>query len=294
MEWTENIATHQELGKTYTVMRPAFVIELYGDEELDPHGEAIFDRVWSLFPREREFFCINKRGREYKRLDARALARLRKTLTRLDAEPQFYMLKDAPDFDVEAFSAELALGGPGRLVVGLPLELLAERGADAFEELFRGFVTDFPFHSGTAGFGFHQVWGRECEMAGMPMNIRVARRFWGIGVRHRYQEQALQRQLKSAHWLTFVDEELLATLGGDAAVAKLGPEVKVTPVRGGVLLRAGAEPPVGDVNLKAPDIEPMRKVNAFIKPIRIDAWITHNLFRIDPDDAHAWLTRLDR
>jgi hypothetical protein len=294
MEWSDNTATHQELGKSYTVMRPAFVIELYGEGDLAPHGEAIFDRVWSLLPRDREYFCINKRGREYKRLDARALARLRKTLTRLADESQFYMLKDAPDFDVVAYSAELALGAPGgRVVVGLPLELLAAQGADALEALVRGFVEDFPFHTGTAGFGFHQVFGIEAEMAGMPMNIRVARRFWGIGVRHRYQEDALHRQLKSAHWLTFVDEPLVAQLGGDAALAKLGPEVAVTRVRGGALLRAGSTPPVGDVNVEAPDIAPMREVNAFIRPIRLDTWVTHNLFRIDPDDAHAWLTRLD-
>jgi len=298
MSWTDTVATHTEGGVTATVLRPGFVVELYGDARVLPAGRAIFEQIWALFPKQTPFFCINKRGREYKQLTPTSLNRLLRTLDRLGDEGQFYMLKDAPDFHIDGYSAELGMGGLGTSVqFGLPTAWVDEVGPDAAVEMFRSFVDPYPFVVGTAGYGFQLTWGRECEMKGMPVNIKTALRFHGLNVRNRGQEQRmdLAGQLKTAHWLTFLGPGPLAKLGGESAAQAIGPDVTVVPAGGGVILRAGPRPPEGDVNRQAPDIEPMRKVNDFIRPIRIDAWdrATSNLFDIEPDDADAWCTRLD-
>ena len=295
MSWTENSATHTEFGNTWTVAQPGFVVELYGGANVLPHGRAIFERIWALFPRDKPFFFINKRGRSYKQLTPTSLTRLVRTLEKLDEEGQFYMLKDSPDFHIEAYSAELGMGSEGAIVhFGLPTRWIAEVGADAAVELFRSFVADFGFSTGTAGWGFQLTWGRECEMKAMPLSIKAAKRFWGLNVRNRNEESHLGGKLKTAHWLTFLGEAALDACGGIGAAKELAPDVGVVEVGTGVILRAGKEPPEGDVNRQAPDIEPLRRVNKFIRPVRIDAWrYGHNLFFIEPDDAHAWLTRLD-
>lgn len=297
MTWTEISATYTELGNTVTVLRPAFALEFYGDEALIPHGRTLFEKFWDLFPDETTFYCINKRGNEYKELKPRSVSRLLKTLERLGQEAQFYMLKDAPDFHVEQYSAELSMGGMfQRLYVGLPLSFLEERGADGAAAFFTEIVDEFPFLNATAGLGFHSVWARECEQEAMPVNIRAARRYWGLMVRNRGDEERRYQPFKSAHWLTYIGPSLLEELGGlDAAKEAAGDEVGVVEAGGGVVVRAGDEPPIGDINRKAPDIEPMRRVNAFIRPKRISEWSKHysNLFFTDIDECNEWLTRLD-
>lgn len=297
MTWTENVATVTELGITHTVLRPAFVVELYGDARVLAAGHTIFDKIWALFPKDKPFFCINKRGREYKQLTPQSLTRLLRTLDRLGEEGQFYMLKDAPNFHVDAYSAELHMGNQCAMVhFALPPSYVDDVGPEAAIEMFRGFVDAHPFLVATAGFGFHATWCRESEMAGMPVNIKTALRYFGLNVRNRGEELYLDGRLKTAHWLTFLGDAALAKLGGKAAAHELGLEVGVIDAGTGVILRAGDEPPVGDIDRQAPDIEPMRRVNEFIRPIRIDAWQkrSSNLFFIDPDAANAWLTRLDR
>ena len=187
----------------------------------------------------------------------------------MTTEGQFYAIKDAEGFNVGSYSIELNLSdaAPTRVMVALPLSFVEGR-EQAAHDTFEALVSTFPFHVATAGYGFNLEWAREGEMAGEPAEIRAGLRFHGLMIRNRMQESFLSKQLKSAHWLTFVQHAIVEELGGKATFDDL-EGVDAADVANGVLLRAGNAPPVGDINRQAPDLGPMKAVNDALRPIRI-------------------------
>lgn len=296
MTWETTTATLTLLGRDHTVLRTGFTLELYGDDQLQGVGLELFDELHSWIPENRPLFMLGKRSKEYKELTSGRLKRLRKTLGALATEGQFYAVKDADGLSVDAYGIELSISEamPTRVFVNLPLSFVQGRENEAFES-FRALVDRFPFVCATAGYGFNLEWSRGGEQKGQPVEIRKALRYHGLNLRNRVQEMWLGKNLKSVHWLTFVDNERLEASGAESRIDTLGDEVEAHRVTGGILLRAGAAPPVGDINHKAPDLGPMKAVNDAFKSIRIDAWdpATLNLFNIDADDANSWITRMD-
>jgi hypothetical protein len=132
----------------------------------------------------------------------------------------------------------------------------------------------------------------------MPVNFQLAKRFHGVLIRDRNQENILVKKLKSAGWLTYLNRELVEKVGGaEALTSAVGPAVTVSPLGDGLLLRTGPTPPVGDVNRQDKDVEPLAAVNRAIKQIRIQRWLSTNLFNADlsqtREPADAWLARFD-
>lgn len=296
MSWETTTATFKILGREQTVLRAGFVMEFYGDERLRDVGLALFDTLHRWVPTDRPLFMLGKQGREYKELTSRRLTRLRKTLAALPSEGQFYSVKDAEGLSVHEYGIELAISDamPARVFVNLPLSFVVEREDEAFQS-FHDLLDEFPFTCATAGYGFNLEWARAAEQKGQSVAIRTALRYHGLNIRNRAQEMRLGTSLKTAHWLTFVDDQRLDDSGARDRVDGLADDVTAHPVGGGVLLRAGKSPPVGDINRKAPDIAPMKAVNDALRPIRIAAWdpATISLFGMDADDANAWVTRMD-
>lgn len=297
MDWTEVHAEHAELGRTWRVARPAFVVELYGEAPtMVPHGEAMLDRFLELVPEETELYYLGNNAREFKRMDARASRRIRKTLAELDKKGRSYMIKDAPEFDLNRYSIDLVLSSEAqplndRVCMALPVDFSSSEAVPFFASL----VKEFPIWGAVAGFGFDLVWGREFEQTGMPVIFRTAKRFTALQVRDRIQEDNMIKKLKSAGWLTFLDEELVATAGGEDALRRAveGDGVTVRNVRDGLLFQAGPEPPIGDVNRQNKDTLPLAAVNRGIEPVRIDRWFSTHLFGVERDEADEWLSRFD-
>lgn len=270
-------------------------MEFYGGDELLAHGLSLFEKVYGLVPDETPLHVLGKNGVEYKPLTPRRLNLLRKAMGALTTEGQFYAIKDAAGFNVGSYSIELHLSewAPTRVMVALPLKFVQGREQDAYDA-FEDFVDTFPFYVATAGYGFNLEWAREGEMAGEPIEIRAGLRFHGLMIRNRMQESFLRKQLKSAHWLTFVHDTIVEDLGGKATFEGL-EGVDMADVAHGVLLRAGHAPPVGDIESRASDLAPMKAVNDALRAIRIAEWTAGcgSLYRLDEDDANAWLTRMD-
>lgn len=295
MSWETTTATFRILGRDETVLRPAFTMEFYSGDELLPVGLDFFEKLYALVPEGTPLHVLGKNGVEYKPLTPRRLSRLRKTLGALTTEGQFYAIKDAEGFNVDGHSIELNLSdsAPTRVAVALPLSFVQGREQRAFET-FKEVVDTFPLHVATAGYGFNLEWAREGEMKGEPVEIRAGLRFHGLMIRNRMQESFLSRQLKSAHWLTFLQAGIVEDLGGESTFDGLNG-VDVVHGPHGVLFRAGDAPPVGDVNRQAPDLAPMKAVNDVLRPIRISEWASGcgTLYQLDDDDANGWLTRMD-
>src|SRR6185436_18433939 len=146
-------------------------------------------------------------------------------------------------FDVGNHSFEVSLGSKhasmaDTVQIALPIDWGSPAQADRTAEVFASFVAEFPFWAGVAGYGFDLVWGREFEQQGMPANMAAARRFHGLLVRHRTQENYLVKKLKSAGWLTYLDTELVELVGGrDALASAVGDQVTISPVGSGLIVR---------------------------------------------------------
>jgi hypothetical protein len=299
MRWHEHTAVFSSGGVRATVLRAAFVIELYADATLLPHGGALFDALWALVPKDGAAFFINTNGRSYQALTKAALTRLRRSLDSLVDEGQHYELKDAPDFHIDAWALELLMSWHGCSVhVALPLSWLEAVGPDGAWRAVCDVVDRFPIAAATAGFGFAQPRPRECEMKSMPANLRAALLHPGLMVRNRGQEQRLDGagQLKSVHWLTYVGQKALAKLGGVEAARDLGAGVGVHEAGGGLLLRAGPRPVADPSDVDgAAGIDALRAVDAFVRPVRLAEFIhgTTNLFMAEEPQANAWLRRFE-
>ena len=294
-------ATSTESGETFVVARTAFVMALYGDSKLNRHGEAILDAWLQLLPPGTSIYWLGKTSRQYKEVTPATLTRIRRTLADVEQAGQFYALKDAGEFSVGRSALERNLGmkddalTPNRFYCVLPFEFPTQGGADAVAQQFQRIVEQLPIRHATAGYGFDLVWGREWEQDALPVMIRAARRFLALDVRDRLLEGTLLNQMKGAGWLTFLTDELLESLGGRAeAESACGRSVDVIPISRGIILRAGEFPPIGDVNRRALDIEPLRCVNSFIMPLRAKRWLMSTLFRADTFDPNDWFSRLDK
>ncbi|UNZ53036.1 MULTISPECIES: type VI immunity family protein [Agrobacterium] len=78
--------------------------------------------------------------------------------------------------------------------------------------------------------------------------------------------------IRDVNWLTAVNDELLARIGGlGKAREMLGDEVVLHPYEGGVVFQAGERPVLGDL-IKGRVPTAYRAVNDFLKPLRYENW----------------------
>jgi hypothetical protein len=91
--------------------------------------------------------------------------------------------------------------------------------------------------------------------------------------------------------LTIINTSLAETLGGLAAIrSRLSTAVVVIPIAGGVLLRAGDTPTVGDMNLGGGDLGAVKEVARLTRNIRIGKRV---LFYGAEEFRHNWVNRFD-
>jgi hypothetical protein len=100
--------------------------------------------------------------------------------------------------------------------------------------------------------------------------------------------------VREVNWLTAINEELLARVGGMYRAREvLGEEVDIHPYEGGVVLQAGARPVLGDLN-KGQVPAAYRRVNDFLKPLRFEDWDRPYLrapYDVDARDFSQWWVR---
>ncbi len=78
--------------------------------------------------------------------------------------------------------------------------------------------------------------------------------------------------IRDVNWLTAVNDELLARVGGlEKAREVLADEIVLHPYEGGVVFQAGERPVLGDLN-KGRVPAAYREVNDFLKPLRYENW----------------------
>jgi hypothetical protein len=300
MEWSDLKVTARYLDKEFMVARPAVVLEACGNHEANSYGEAILDWWLSLIPKDAQLAYINSKAHAFRAATPRVLQRVRGTLHDVDKSPQFYMFKDAPEFECGEHALEIQLGvqpvsEAGNVIyAAFPVSYSEGPNIEKFVSATQSLLEKVPIRTLAAGLGFNVVWGREWEQMAMPPIMATARRHLALDVRDRNLERFMTNSVKSAAWITYLCQELFEKLGGKQTAEELAPDVKRMPAENGFILRASDLPPLGDKNRGAKDIDGLRQINAFIQPIRESSWYGWNLFRIDKSDANAWFARLDQ
>lgn len=211
----------------------------------------------------------------------------------------FYALKDAPGFDAGSAALELRVGATRAdglsnvAYAAVPVGYPDRVGADAAVAAFVRWVEAVPFRHATAGYGFNMVWGREWEQEAMPKIMAAARRHLGVDVRERTLERLLLDTVKGPGWLTYLGPDLLARAQAIESLDALPAAVQRISVGGGVVLRAGPKPPVGDVSRRAPDLGALKHMAKFLRPLRVAGWDCAPSFEMEAEVANAWFARLD-
>lgn len=127
----------------------------------------------------------------------------------------------------------------------------------------------------------------------------VGRAIRGLAFRHpgydvprnEYTRFDLGDRSVGARWLTFLGPQLVEHLGGRNAIAAADPGVTVAPAGQGVVLQAGAEPEIGDVNRRV-GTPLLRVVARAIEPVTMfENRGLEAVFGDDPDTLERWERR---
>jgi hypothetical protein len=112
-------------------------------------------------------------------------------------------------------------------------------------------------------------------------------------------ESASAPVVRGINWLTMIDDRRALMLGGAAKIAEaLGPSCVVERYDGGIVVRAGREPALGDMN-RGDIPSAYRSAARVVKPLRFAGFRKHGLFRglphglDDKSETLDWLARFD-
>jgi len=178
--------------------------------------------------------------------------------------------------------------------LAVPVTLLDSVPADRLAEHFIDLAADVPFFSGVAGYWFHHSPYKQEACASSMATL--SRRFKGVEVTFSDRMQFWAgKGLTTVNWITFVGNPFLKKLGGSGSLSdKLPKECVVRTVRGGVAIRCGPEPALGDTKAKRDELALWRKLYTVVKPVQfVDREYRFSLLHFNGDKTVEWLTRLD-
>lgn len=171
----------------------------------------------------------------------------------------------------------------------LPPEWGTDRSAEALE-LTKELCELLPFRSGLAGFGFEisRYFLEKGNEHALPLSMRHP----GIDVHNQAAKECNAvcfDGVRGVGWLTMLDDAFVEQLGGPPKLDLC----EVIRVKGGIIIKAGDAPAIGDVNRKD-DLPAYREAFAYIEPlteptIERSPWFT---LKTDPGDrTEAWYKR---
>ena len=163
--------------------------------------------------------------------------------------------------------------------------------ADAYVKTVAAIAEQLPYDSGYASPAL--TYGTDSQM---PYFTEAARK-WAF--RHPGFDMCsndatntgIGRLVRGAHWLTFLGPWASKELGGEAGLRKKLPkDIEVQTVGGGVMLRAGKVPEVGDVN-KSQKLPLLRAMAKVLEPVTLfDDTFLSSIF-VDMDEVSRWERR---
>ena len=178
--------------------------------------------------------------------------------------------------------------------MALPIEL--GDTPDDLVSLVLDALTDFPLENGYCGYSF--IWNqadKSLEQKVCDWSAPLLLRHPGLGYGNAVKlSNAADRGVVAVSWLTFLGPRITDDLGGRGALeSRCPPEVSVFPIgKGGVLLRAGIAPELGDVN-RQEFLPAYRAVGQLVAPRRTtdEAFEDVQILGMSEEVAYDWLRR---
>jgi len=177
----------------------------------------------------------------------------------------------------------------------LPTSFIAE-SPKAFVELAQSAADMSSFDLGHAGFGVNWDWLDEDSDVLKAMSS-LGKRYPGLDISEPQSTAYIASEgIKCANWLTFLNADLAARIGGlNSLREQFGKDIVVKNAKGGgVMIQAGPSPEIGDVNQNK-DVPLYREVGQVLAPIRAHehpAIFGPDGFA-DEDATDDWLSRFD-
>jgi hypothetical protein len=171
-----------------------------------------------------------------------------------------------------------------------PPDELERVGVDALIDWVVRIAELHPFETGQFGYSFNQLQRTWTSEADAHVG-RLAMRFRGFDILEPKLAREARGHVPNCSWLNLLGDGVVAALGGEEAVREaLSPAVEVWRISGGLLLRAGARPPVGDTNRRGADLGPVREVARLTRPLRVTKRV---LFYGTEEFRNDWVHRFD-
>ncbi|MER0240433.1 type VI immunity family protein [Fulvimarina sp. MAC8] len=274
---------------------------------------AIWEEYFGIF-RDKMSHYLENDGRRSKRIEAGTFPEHFRDVVASLGEDQWF------DGRLYGYMNEIRPGDPTHHVIGggargtigkprpstistyLPSRWLIEHREAYIEAVLRWCSRIKPLH-GMSGLSMVR------DMNSPPYSMRDTRafpflkRFPGLDYMDTAQFNLVTggaRGIRGVNWLTILGETYVDELGGEAAITMgLGSQAEITVHRfnGGVLIRSGDLPSLGDVNAgRFP--EAYRPAAGLVKPIRFEDYSRKGYFRVPPpldevDETLKWVRRFD-
>ncbi len=198
-------------------------------------------------------------------LDARAAAKRKLTAFQLadTAYAQGYAITVIGGADDPAFPDQRTL-----FEVRYPAEIVAAETWEGVAERARSLAEILPFVSGYASPALH--WTPLMQTLAMRKARALAARYHGYDVSDNSDVRyAIGDRVRGARWITFLGPSLFSRLGPLPKMSKaLGYDVELTGIGGGMMIRAGKEPELGDAN-KNIGTPLLREVARVLEPVTL-------------------------
>lgn len=245
-----------------------------------------------------------KTGRARK-LKGTEIQNIRSWVSRLSPKDDFQVVfngaSNKSDASPYQFSA-LAIGyRPDRyasVTFAVPISWARQHGLSGFLQLVQGACEILRPSHGYAGLGLTLSPMESGQGEDMVSVVPFAKRFQGVELDfpHSHSRDITeQKKIKGVNWLTILASPWLEEVGGESTLADVLDDLAVIhPYSHGVIIRAGSNPRLGDVN-RGEDMAPYQAVARALQPIRLmqmdslAPW--HGL---DRERTAEWLARFDK
>ncbi len=289
--------TLMERGEEVESLWPSLLVTVFSQlppNQVGPHVASMVERYIQMIP-EKILITAQIRddiGKLSKQRITRDLKRLRAPIPDECITGMLYSSSEQAQPGAYGVNAEVVDTHKQSTIVQFEFPWISAEGeaVESFANNLIALLHDFPFSVATAGFGF-SLW--QADSFAIDQLCAMLPRYTSFDLTDIRYQIWMRNATPSPNWLTFLNKELMESLGGASALHGHAPEAQVTDLVQSVCIRASKYPPVGDINHQARDRGALPGVARFLKPRRIPLPPGAISGRKRELDVKQWLTRFD-
>jgi hypothetical protein len=297
------ILTLDDEGNELVLARPGLSLMLYYSVPIGRLGPAIAATLQDFlaFIAPHAFDMYYAPGAVYKKMSAKVLDTTLKGLLATEEGDEFFEFHFGPGLEIGSGYAAHFKGSNLEDSEYTPNEtnlLMLEFPPTIFDLKSPAEIFDFvvrtadriEFNSGLCGYAFqHPVMVLDSEAH--EAIAKVAMRYRGFDISYDDIRDDLKDRVCNVSWINLLGKPLVNRLGGlNKLRGQLAAGTSLVEVEHGALVITSERPPLGDVNRRAPDLQPLKDFAKVTKPLRVKV---DYLGSDDESFAGRWLSRLD-